>query len=701
MDDRFDDHVRTPRELSDDDSRSLAGAPPYIQLARRANTAAVWQDLHWTGSLSSYLDCVRDEPGLGRNAFQRMHDMILGFGRDVPPQGSERPVHYRFFEDPFDHGRDAIFGIEQPLADIMSHLRAAAHGLGPERRVLLLHGPVGSSKSTIARLIKRGLQDYSRRPEGAIFSYRWHIDGEVHECPMHEDPLHLLPSEVMGDVLKDLNQRFDGDYTLRHTGDLCPLCRFYTDKLMRESGGDFGAIEKAIEVYRFTLSEQDRLGIGTFQPKDEKNQDSTELTGDINYRRIAEYGTDSDPRAFNFDGEFHVANRGMIEFIEILKLDVAFLYDLLGATQEQTVKPKKFAQTDIDEVILGHTNSPEYRRLQSNELMEAFRDRTCKIDIPYNRRLSQEVRIYRESFGTTSCAGRHLAPHALEAAAMWAVLTRLQEPKNASLSLVQKMYLYDGQPVSGFTVATVPELRREAESEGEGMEGISPRYVQDRIAAALVADGAPPCLSAFDVLDSLEHGLSNHPLMDNDDQRRRFSELVALVREEFEETIKGEVRLAVVADTEAVRRLCCNYVDSVTVSVSGEGPGDERLMRSIEEKIGVTESRKSDFRREIVNYIEALANRGEKFTYMSNPRLRSALELKLFEDSRDTFKITAGHSSVVDRDVAEKVELVAGRLVRDGGYCEACAARTLEHVAGVFARGDAKLAAPQEQEPNS
>ena len=103
------------------------------------------------------------------------------------------------------------------------------------------------------------------------------------------------------------------------------------------------------------LSEQDRIGIGTFQPKDEKNQDSTELTGDINYRKIAEYGTEADPRAFNFDGELNIANRGLVEFIEVLKLDVAFLYDLLGASQEHKIKPKKFAQTDIDEVILGHS----------------------------------------------------------------------------------------------------------------------------------------------------------------------------------------------------------------------------------------------------------------------------------------------------------------------------------------------------------
>ncbi len=684
MDQRHEDPLRAPRELA-----TRAGSR-YIELAREGHDRRAWADLQWSGSLAQYLDLVRDDPRLARNAWQRLHDMILGFGVETAAPGSDRPTRYRFFDDPLEGGREAIFGLEGPLAALVAHLRAASHSLGAERRVLLLHGPVGSSKSTIARLLKRGLEWVSRRPEGALYTYRWHIDGQVVPCPMHEDPLHVLPREALGAVYADLNARFDGDYRLAPTGSLCPVCRFHYGELMRASGGDFAAVERCIEVHRMVFSEQDRVGIGTFQPKDEKNQDSTELTGDINYRLIAELGSDSDPRAFNFDGEFHVANRGMLEFIEILKLDVAFLYDLLGATQEHAVKPKKFAQTDIDEVILGHTNSPEYRRLQNNELMEAFRDRTTRIDIPYNTRLSDEVRIYRKAFGEGVCAGRHLAPHALEAAARWAVLTRLAEPNNHALTLIQKLKLYDGQAVKGCAPAMVDELREEAPSEG--LAGISPRYVQDRIAAALVADGAPPCLSPFDVLDSLEQGLRGHPLIDADDVRRRYAELAGVVREDLEARLKDEVREAVSADAEAVQRLCCNYVDSVSASVSGEGAGDERLMRSIEEKIGVTEARKGDFRREIVNYIEALAVRGESFTYLSNPRLRSALELKLFEDCRDTFKLTAGQSTVVDRDVLEKVDVVAGRLVRDRAYCERCAARVLERVAGLFARGEARPA---------
>ena len=274
---------------------------------------------------------------------------------------------------------------------------------------------------------------------------------------------------------------------------------------MTQYDGNWERVIRHVVVKRLILSEKDRVGIGTFQPKDEKNQDSTELTGDLNYRKIAEYGSDSDPRAFNFDGELNIANRGLIEFIEILKLDVAFLYDLLGASQEHKIKPKKFPQTDIDEVILGHTNEPEYRKLQNNELMEAFRDRTVKIDIPYNTVWQEEVKIYARDFNDRQITGKHIAPHTIEMAAMWAVLTRLEEPKKAQITLLQKLKLYGGQdacPASPRTTSRSSARRRPR----EGMDGISPRYIQDKISNALVRDDTGACVNPFMVLNELESG---------------------------------------------------------------------------------------------------------------------------------------------------------------------------------------------------
>ena len=403
-------------------------------------------------------------------------------------------------------------------------------------------------------------------------------------------------------------------------GDLCPYCRQMFNERMLNYDGDWSKVLDDIRVRRLILSEQDRVGIGTFQPKDEKNQDATELTGDINYRKIAEYGTESDPRAFNFDGEFNIANRGLIEFIEVLKLDVAFLYDLLGASQEHKIKPKKFAQTDIDEVIIGHTNEPEYKKLQSNEFMEALRDRTVKIDVPYVTRLSDEIQIYEKDYNSRKVRGKKIAPHTLEVAAMWAVLTRLEEPKNAGLTLLQKLKLYNGKTLPGFTEDNIKELREEAEREG--MHGISPRYVQDKISNALVAHADERSVNPFMVLNELESGLKHHSLINNEEVRKHYKHLLSVVKEEYEDIVKNEVQRAIAADEDALVRLCGNYIDNVKAytqreKVKNKYTGqteepDERLMRSIEEKIDIPESRKDDFRREIMNYIGALSLDGKQ-----------------------------------------------------------------------------------------
>ncbi len=663
-----------------------------------------YQKKHWTGNFSEYLDIIRRDPRVTRTAYQRIYDMILSYGTDEIVVNKEKLLRYRFFEDPDTQGEDAIFGLERTLMNLVNILKSAANGYGTERRVLLLHGPVGSSKSTIARLLKKGLERYSRRDDGAVYSFGWREtgpDGEefYSECPMHEEPLHLIPHEDRAEVTQYLNSESDTDgFQVVIEGDLCPFCRQMFNERMERHGGDWSRVLDDVRVRRLILSEQDRIGIGTFQPKDEKNQDATELTGDINYRKIAEYGTESDPRAFNFDGEFNIANRGIIEFIEVLKLDVAFLYDLLGASQEHKIKPKKFAQTDIDEVIIGHTNEPEYKKLQSNEFMEALRDRTVKIDVPYVTRLADEVRIYEKDYNSRKVRGKRLAPHTLEVAAMWAVLTRLEEPKNAGLTLMQKLKLYNGKTLPGFTEDNIKELREEAEREG--MHGISPRYVQDKISNALVSHTNERSINPFMVLNELESGLKHHSLINSEETRKHYRHLLSIVKEEYEDIVKNEVQRAIAADEDALTRLCGNYIDNVKAytqreKVKNKYTGqpeepDERLMRSIEEKIDIPESRKDDFRREIMNYIGALSLDGKKFDYRTNERLQKALELKLFQDQKDTIKLTSLVSSVVDKDTQEKIDIVKARLIRSYGYDEDSATDVLNYVASIFARGDVK-----------
>jgi serine protein kinase len=687
--------------LSNSDSR-------IISLIGGKQDLDKYRELHWEGSFDDYLRIVEKNPKVSRSAFQRIYDMILSHGSEEYVDGKKKVTRFHFFSDPIDNGKDAVYGLDIPLQKMVNIFKSAAKNYGTERRVLLLHGPVGSAKSTIVRLLKKGIEAYSRTSDGALYSFVWRIkkdafptpviDTEEMACPMHEEPLHLIPNEFRNDVAAQLNKHHKGELRVSIEGDLCPACRQIFKELTRHYEGDWTKVIQHVVVRRLLLSERDRVGIGTFQPKDEKNQDSTELTGDINYRRIAQYGSDSDPRAFNFDGEFNIANRGVIEFVEVLKLDVAFLYDLLGASQEHKVKPKKFPQTDIDEVIIGHTNEPEYRKLQSNEFMEALRDRTVKIDMPYITKLTEEQKIYEKDYNQRKIQAKHIAPHTLEMASMWAILTRLEEPKKASLTLLQKLKLYDGKSLPGFTEENIRELRKE--SQREGMEGISPRYIQDKISNSLVDEKNLGCVNPFMVLNELETGLRHHSLISNEDQRKRYRELITVVKQEYEDIVKNEVQRAISADEESISRLCANYIDNVKAYTqrekvrnkytgAAEEP-DERLMRSIEEKIDIPESRKDDFRREIMNYIGALALDGKQFNYKTNERLHKALELKLFEDQKDSIKLTSLVSSVVDKETQEKIDVVKKRMINNYGYCDVCATDVLNFVASIFARGDAK-----------
>jgi serine protein kinase len=279
---------------------------------------------------------------------------------------------------------------------------------------------------------------------------------------------------------------------------------------------------------------------------------------------------------------------------------------------------------------------------------------------------------------------------------MWAVLTRLQEPKKANLSLLQKLKLYNGKTLPGYTSENIKELRRE--SPGEGMSGISPRYIQDKISNTLVRD--IPCINPFMVMNELEEGLDHHSLLSDPDIKKTYKDLLLVVREEYEDIIKNEVQRAISADEEAIARLCGNYIDNVKAYTQKERvknaftgkdeEPDERLMRSIEEKIDIPDSRKDDFRREIMNYIGALAVEGRTFDYKTNERLHRALELKLFEDQKDSIKLTSLVSTVVDKDTQEKIEVVKSRLIRDFGYDEISATDVLNYVASIFARGTTK-----------
>jgi serine protein kinase len=681
-------------ELRDEGKRLLDG------LTSGADTDQ-YRKLHWQGTFRQYIQKTVEHPLILRNAWQRLYDAIVSYGTGRNADGS---TYYKVFNDPFNGGKDAIFGLDRQLGELVNIFRAGAEGLGPQNRLILLHGPVGTAKSTIARVLKNAVQHYSRLDDGEMYTFGFKVTADhpeydpsepnkVRWCPNNEEPLRLVAQQDRAALIRNII----GDRSISHElavkGECCPACRQEFRELMARSNGDFNAVLNNVVVKRLILSESDRIGIGTFQPKDEKNQDSTELSGDINYRKIAVYGSDSDPRAFNFDGEFNIANRGILEFVEVLKLDTAFLYDLLGATQEQMIKPKKFAQTHIDEVILGHTNEPEYKRLVNDDKMEAFRDRTIKIDIPYILCLDREERIYENKFARYA---DRLAPHTITVAAMWAVMTRLEEPNDQRMTTLQKLKIYNGELIPGVgDPNAAAERARELQHSAprEGMSGISPRYITDTIATVLSSSG-PDGITPFKLIRGLETKLGNNAMVKDEKVLARYRKLLEDVKRDYEDTIKEEVREAVVyAEPETIEALAANYLASVRRHVDRlEGRSteddplpDPRLMGIIESKMGIIPAQADDIRRTLVNTLRSREEENKPFDMLENKLLRAALEEKLFEDCKDTIKLASSHSA---ND--HTCEAIIGYLTEHFGYNRSSAQEILAHVADIYARGDGR-----------
>lgn len=672
-----------------------------------------------------YLDRALDSPMICLSAFQRIYDMILSQGVERFKRFNRTYNRYKFFSD---HPKYPIFGLEEPINRFVQHIKGAAGFYGTEKRILLLHGPVGSSKSTAVRAIKQGLEKYTRTDRGALYTFDWvnlptsdDDQGpglelkETAPCPMWDDPIKLIPLDLRAEFEDRMNERLQSIklsddpkindelhqiFKIRLDGDLNPHDKFFYNELLKRYNGDWAKVmENHIRVHRIVLSEADRVGIGTFSPKDEKNQDSTELTGDVNYMKLGAYGVDSDPRAFNFDGEFMVSNRGLLEVIEMLKLNEEFLYDFLGASQERQVKPKKFPQVPIDLAIIGHTNNPEYQRLVGNDRMEALQDRTVRVDWPYVLRWDDEKAVLEQDYNETKVR-QHIAPHTIEMSALFAILTRLEIDKGTKLDPVKKAKLYNGQSIPNYTDDAVKELMDAAPNEGMD-KGISARYVQNKISNALVSNH--DYVNPFMVLHEIKDGLKTYSLIGDDQNKRAFYEsCVDATKKEFEEVLKNEVRRALVMDDEAIERMFNNYIDNVYAyinkdKVRNDYTGEyeepnERLMRSIEEKIDVPDQGVDDFRRSIAAYLGTLGrNKGqEAVKWDSNPELARALELKLFEEVKDTVKLNmlTKVSGVIDPEMAEKIAVIKNRLIKNYGYDERSANDVLTHVGSIFARGD-------------
>ncbi len=673
----------------------------------------LWREM----SFDEYLELFSKQPSVACSAYQRMHQALLRWGKEKYVFARQEIIHYKFADDPFENGRDAIYGLDKQLMRLMVVLRAAAARRGQERRIMLLHGPVGSAKSTLARLLRKALEHHSRTEEGQLYTLSWIAKDDQYreilglgdskadrtDCPLNEEPLRLLPEDARNTMLAMINKNRLAEERIEVEGDLCPRCRFFYKQLLHKFNEEDAwkkILENNIRVRRVVFAASDRIGIGSFRPKDEKNQDSTELTGDINFRKLPEYGLESDPRAFNFDGEFQISNRGFFFVEEILKLDKAFLYDFLGATQEHIVKPKRFAEMHIDCVLMGGTNNPEYEKIRNDETMQALRDRTTRLDVPYVLKLAEEQKIYAKTYRPENESGaRHIAPHTIEMASLWAILTRLQDSKTG-IDLRDKVRIYDGKMVEGFSEDKVIELLKD--SPQEAMSGISPRYIQDMLGNAAMGDGDEQCVNWFNIKKHLADGLQYHSLLKSNkaEDLNRFTTLLEAVDEEFGDKVKAEVQQAVVGDEKDVENLFKNYIDNVVAFVNKEKvkdhkgeyvEADKKLMAEVEKEIGVGGANAEEYRHKLIQAYGTRVYKGRLFDYRSDERLRTALERLLFKRRKDTIRLVGLTTGGVSPEEREKIETLKKNLKHQYGYCDFCASLVLNHVASIFARGDEPL----------
>ncbi len=669
--------------------------------------ASIPSDLRETHDYDWYLSEVRSAPGIARNANQRVADMFDYYGTEYDEERGL--VEYKLAsEDPLHDGENRFYGrvIHEAIHEFVNKVKSGARGLGPERRILLLLGPVGSGKSAFDAQLRRYFEDYTNREAGRMYTFRWtglreiipdqDPADDVVRSPMNQDPLVLLPPEQRERVLEDVNDALDAPYTIRNQQALDPESAFYMDRLLAHYDDDLKAVlDNHIEIVRLVADENKRRALETFEPKDKKNQDETELTGDVNYSKLAVYG-ESDPRAFDFSGAFCNANRGIFSGEELLKLQREFLYDFLHATQEQTIKPKNNPRIDIDQVIVGRTNMPEYKDKKGDEKMEAFNDRTKRIDFPYVLQYAEEARIYEKMLTNADVPDIHVEPHTLQMAGLFGVLTRIAEPDGGQISVVQKVKAYNGEIDEGEDI-DVKKLRDEAEEAtdlGEGMDGVSPRFIGDEIAEAIMDSmhRSRGFLSPLTTFNHLEENLENHGSIPEENFETYYRYL-ELVREEYKERAIEDVRHALAYDLDEIQRQGEKYMDHVMAYIDDdtvedeltgtEQEPDETFLRAVEEQLEIPENRKDDFRQEVSNWVSRRAREGEAFDPTDNERLRRALERKLWEDKKHNINFSALVSA---GEVAEEEHSQWIDALIELGYSESGASEVLEFAGAEVAR---------------
>ncbi len=634
---------------SSDNLRSLKRKVSVAEILSESEQEAGRYD--WEGTFSRYLEMTTANASLARLSHSLVNDAIRSVGVDEDLNGE--PI-YGLFEK-------KIFGLESALQRIAGYFEASAQRLEVRKRILLLLGPPASGKSSIIDIIKRGLEDYTKTDAGAVYT--------IQGCPMQEDPLHLVPA--------GLRTRLADDHGLHIEGDLCFHCRFLLERDYRGDPSD-------VPITRVVFSESQARGIGYYIANNLNPPDPSVLVGSYNPVKLDGDRQEVAARAFRLDGELNVANRGLMEFVEIFKADRSLLSTLLSLAQEQLIKMEKFGSVYGDEVIIGHSNEGDFNTFAQDESSEALKDRIIAIKIPYNLRVSEEVKILYKMLGQSTVHNVDIAPLTMRVVSTFAILSRLEAPAKQGMSLLDKVKLYDGQQVGAYRRRDVIEMQRRHPNEGMG--GISPRYVMNRI--GVIASSPAGVVTPLAAIDSLWHGLKENISLEQKDILTYVGFISDTVKEYNHLAVK-ELQMAFEDSFhESANMLFLNYVSNIgdyyaatskTGKVSARSP-NERDMQELERVIGLSARDKGPFRRELHELITGWKKNGKEFDYRSEPRLRVAVEQRLLPSPR-----VVERALTEPRFARQKVEwqrrysAIVNRLVESFGYSRSTAVDLVEY----------------------
>ncbi len=614
------------------------------------------------GTFLDYLEILKQDPHIAKLAHERMYNIIMDKGVEVL-KGEENPRIKRIYGNDtirkYGFFKEDFFGIDKVIMKLVNYFHSAAMKGEESRQVLYLVGPVGAGKSSLVESLKKALEDAP-----PIYSLKG--------CPMHEEPLHLVP--------RHLRPQFEEMLGVQIEGDLCPACRY---KLKHEYGGRY----EEFPVIRNTFSIRSRKGIGVVPPVDPNNQDTSILTGSIDISKMDLYSED-DPRIFSLNGAFNVGNRGLVEFIEVFKNDVEYLHTIITATQEKSVpSPGKGSMIYFDGVIVAHSNEAEWNKFKSDHTNEAILDRIVKIEVPYCLELNEEMKIYNKILKKSNFKA-HIAPHTIEVAAMFAILSRLSP--SAKADPMTKLKIYNGEEIveKGTTKRIdINELREEAGSY-EGMKGISTRFIIKAIDNAL-SNSEYDCINPLSVMESIIKSIKEMDI-GSDDKKKYLGFVQDTIRKEYNKILEKEITKAFIHSfKEQAESLFNNYIDNAEAfvnkskikdgSTGEELNPDEDFMKSIEEQIGVSEASAKGFRSDVTSYMFYLVRNGTKMDYTSYEPLKEAIEKKLLASVKDLSRIVT-KSRVRDKEQTEKYNAMVDEMKRQG-YCLHCCDVVLKYAA--------------------